>query len=363
MLEALQFSWEDLAKNAVWKNIFFESNFLIPAFEHLNDGNARVLVVESTDKTCSNGQPLLCGLLPMTIKRIYGVPVSTLEIWKHDQCFDTTPLLREDYGTETLTHALEFLAREHVGLLSLDTVCAEPAFEDALSQSLRSLGLSRFQRDRIARPAFRPAESPEDYSARHVSKSLRKKVRRESRRLAKHGEVTFEVSGPEADYQQLADKFLEIERSGWKGEEGTALACDPTSEAFFKSMVARSASLGKARFSSLCLNGVPIAMMVDLASDGVLASYKTAFDNAYAQYSPGMNLEVQNVGLKHKGIEFADSCTLPDNSLINRIWGQQVQFQSVVISLRKGGPSTWVTKLMPMIQGVAKRVRKFLQRK
>ena len=52
-------------------------------------------------------------------------------------------------------------------------------------------------------------------------------------------------------------------------------------------MVSRSAAHGKLSFLALRLDGIPIAMLCDLYSEGLGYSYKTVFDNELADFSPG----------------------------------------------------------------------------
>ena len=119
------------------------------------------------------------------------------------------------------------------------------------------------------------------------------------RRLEDQGTVTWETSDETSDYEQLANDFLRIEASGWKGEEGTALASNSSTKAFYKSLIRESAKAGKARFLSLKLDGQPIAMLSDIQSGQFVYSYKTAYDDAFSSYSPGQQVEVKNLEFLH----------------------------------------------------------------
>ena len=106
-LEQLETPWIRLIEMAVRKNPFFDPGFLIPAFRHLNQNGARVLVVNAPPRVHPDGPPVVCALFPVIKKRIYGLPFSCLEIWKHDQCFDCTPLIRRDCAKEVLEFVFE----------------------------------------------------------------------------------------------------------------------------------------------------------------------------------------------------------------------------------------------------------------
>ena len=357
-MELLQASWDALSAAAIWRNLAFEPNFLIPAFQHLNSNQARLLVIEASNPENPTGPKLLCGLMPLIQKAVYGLPIETLEIWKHDHCFDATPLIRKDCGANVIQAAFSYLQKQNIGLLSLDTIAAESDFQTVLSGTISKLGLSKFHRDAFSRAALRPSNTSDEYYQAYVSKSVKKNHRRLTRRLADQGAVTFEQSNHDSDFEQLANDFLEIEKSGWKGEQGTALACDSATKDFYQEMITRSGASGKARFLTLNLDGKPIAMISDLVSGKKVYSYKTTFDEKFSNYSPGLQVEIKNIDLMHAdGIEFADSCTSPDNATINRIWGQRIEFQSMVVGLQ-GGLSKIATRLMPWMQTTANQIRK-----
>ena len=356
-LENLQSGWERLAASSVWKNLSFEPFFLIPALKHLNDVNARVLVVESIDEGPTGHESQLVGLVPLYERSFHRLPIKCVNIWKHDQCFDGTPLIHQDFACDALQCMTTFLGT-HFGLFNLDTVSAEPGILNALQQMIKSRGLKRFVRDSWERAAIIPADDPEAYVTKHVSKSIKKTTRRLSRRLEEQGKVEFEISNETSDHLQLAEQFLDIEASGWKGKNDTALACHKNTKDFYLDMITRSSVADKARFVSLKLDGNPIAIISDLQSNGVISSYKTAYDDNFSEYSPGGQNELENVLLlaQNRDITLADSCTEPDNDRINRMWGQRIRFESFVLALQPG-PASWVVKMMPTLKSAAQQMK------
>ena len=359
-LEEILPQWIDLADHAVWRNAMFEHSFLIPALKFLNKGNVRVLVVESHDPMPVRGGTQLVALLPVVKKRFYHLPVSCLEVWKHDQCFDTTPLIRKTGARQTLDSILDFFSWQKIGLLSLDTVSAEPEFQAVLNDAIARKGRSLFHRDSFIRSALRPEHDSDEYLRKFVSKNLRKKNRRLARRLCRLGKVTCELSSEFSDYEALTQQFLEIESCGWKAKTGTALNCHPHTRYFYEELISRSAQYGNARFLSLKLDGNPVIMLSDIQSGKKVFSFKTGYDERFAAFSPGLQIEMKNIQSLHdSGIELVDSCMQPGNTHLNRTWGQTLHFQSAVIGLRPGMPSL-ATQLMPWIQSAAnqfKRIR------
>ena len=108
-LESMAAAWSQLAEQSIWRNPFFEPEFLVPALIHLNDCNARCLIVE---EVFGKSNVRLLGLVPLTEQRVYGLPLKSVVGWKHDQCFDSTPLLHQDCAGEAMDMMLEFLADE-----------------------------------------------------------------------------------------------------------------------------------------------------------------------------------------------------------------------------------------------------------
>jgi hypothetical protein len=353
-LELMKPQMDDLAQSALWRNLSFEHNYLIPALKHLNTDHAKVLVIEAKTRFDGKREPLLCALMPLTEQKFRRIPIKCINTWKHDQCFDATPLLRRDVAVPALECVFDFLISQKFGLFNLDTVVAEGEFQDVFERVIKQRKFDHFLRESICRGAFRPMASAEAYFEKHVSRSIKKTVRRLERRLEELGEVTKDVSNGGSDFRLLAEQFLQIEASGWKGREGSALACKTETKNFYLDLIDRWARENKARMISIRLDNKPIAMISDLISDGYVCSYKTAYDDAYHEYSPGLQNALHQIESFHDGtVKFADSCTDPSNANVNRIWGQRVNFQSQVLALRPG-PASWAVRWMPTMQQIAR---------
>ena len=347
-------AWDFLANNALSRIVPFESNVLLPALKHLATESVRVLVVEdvAAESHCN-----LVGLVPIEPKSIYRLPFKAAEIWKHDQCFDATPLLHKQFAVEAWKLICEKIKATGFSLLSLDTVSAEPKFERVFRAVEKQNRIVRFQRDQYQRVAFIPSKTATDFVQKHCSKNVRKSTKRQLRRLEELGKVTWEQSDSSSDFEQLTDEFLKLEASGWKGKEGTALASTPATKAFYEEMIRESAKAGKAKFLSLKLDGCPIAMLSDLHSEDFSYCYKTAYNEEFSSFSPGLQAEFKNIEYLHRdGIELGDSCTSTSTSSVNRIWGDKLAFQNLVLSLSPGLARTAV-RALPVIQSTVHRLR------
>jgi hypothetical protein len=88
---------------------------------------------------------------------------------------------------------------------------------------------------------------------------------------------------------------------------------------------------------ALKLDGKAIAMLATFLAPPGAYSFKTTFDEAYARFSPGLLLQLENLDLLTRpGIEWADSCAVEGHSMIERIWREKRRLVSRNIAI--GGP-------------------------
>ena len=62
-------------------------------------------------------------------------------------------------------------------------------------------------------------------------------------------------------------------------------------------------------------------LLVNLRSGEGVFSFKTAFDEAFSRFSPGVLLQIENYALLDRpGLAWADSCAAPDHPMIDSLW-------------------------------------------
>ena len=111
----------------------------------------------------------------------------------------------------------------------------------------------------------------------------------------------------------------------------------PATEAFFRDALAGAQARGRLQIVALDLDGTPIAMLVNFITAPGAYSYKTAFDEAYARFSPGMLLQLENLALLERGdVHWADSCAVEGHPMIERLWRDGRRMVSCNIAI--GGP-------------------------
>ena len=119
------------------------------------------------------------------------------------------------------------------------------------------------------------------------SGSTRKKLRQDWNRLSALGSVDVVNDRTPAGARQAFETFLALEKASWKGARGTALLSDPADAAFVRRLLSGLAERQDVSVALLQVNGEVIAAQVLMYCDKTAYTWKTAFDAAYAKYSPG----------------------------------------------------------------------------
>jgi len=107
------------------------------------------------------------------------------------------------------------------------------------------------------------------------------------RKLDKEGNAeVISVDGGK-DLPQQIDKALSIERSSWKGDNGTAISNSPVESAFYHALADVMSAQGKFKLYFLELNGRKIAFDYCLTHNDRFNVLKTGYDPEYSKLSPG----------------------------------------------------------------------------
>ena len=326
-------AWDALAADASEPNPFFESWYLLPSLRHLpGAGSVRILRFDQDGK--------LAGLLPLVhAPRYYRWPVPHLASWLHANAFCGSPLVR--CGSErAFWTALLGWADRHAGLglfLHLRGIPLESPLNLALGEVLERQGREAAVVHRETRALLHSDLGADAYWEASLSGKKRKELRRQASRLAEEGEITFEHRTDAEGLPEWAAAFLALEASGWKGRAGSALASDAGTSALFRESLAGAAQRGRLERLALRLNGKPIAMLATFTAPPGAFSYKTAFAEDYARFSPGVLLQRENLAvLGRSDIAWTDSCASADHPMIDHIWRERREIGRLSIAM--GGP-------------------------
>ena len=304
-------AWQQLAANATEPNPFLEPAFLRPAARYLEGGRVRLVVV-------SDGADWIALHAVQTTLRGRRMPGHVRAAWRHPYMYLGTPLIARNREREAASALLAEL-RPGAGLVALELLDEDGPVTAALAEAAGELGLRQTVWERHERASL--VRRPEnDY----VETTVKVKRRREMRRL--RGQLEKELGSELVTVDRAGDpaaveRFLELEASGWKGRAGTALAT-ANDDRFFREACAGFAAEGRLQLLALGTASNTVAMKCNLLSGDAVFCLKIAYDEELAKFSPGVQLELDNVGAFHDRTELVrmDSCADPDNQMINRLW-------------------------------------------
>lgn len=328
-------AWEQLAAHALEPNVFYEHWMLLPALEAYGAGEVAVVAVLADGNGVHRGTDSLAGLFPVRFTPSFrNLNVGAISLWRHPHCYLGTPLIRADRAVECVAGMLQWLRdRADARLLELPWISGDGPFRELLLEQTSKLGLTSWIIDTYTRGLWQQGADAAAGARSAVSGELRRRLRRKERRLAERGRLEHRVMGEGDDAREWIGQFLRLEASGWKGASGTALACSEAGRRYFTQVATEAYARRRLLMLGLDYEGEPIARRCGfLAGDGSFA-FKTAYDERFAPYSPGAMAELDSLtqfqGLD--GVRWMDSCTTPDNTLINRICNGRRTIESLAI--------------------------------
>lgn len=312
--------WDELARSGGEPNPFCESWTLLPALDRFVRGGDVALVHLRVAGD-------LCGLMPLARQsRYYGYPIPALGNWSHDNMFVGSPLVRSGCE-EIFWRELFAWADAHAGgalFLHLGWLVEDGPLLGALARIADEEGRAWGVVQREERALLCSDLDPQAYLDAAMSGKKRKELRRQHKRLAEEGELRFERRADQSGLDRWIEEFLALEQTGWKGRNGSALADDRRTRDWFVQTLRGAATHGRLERLSLSLDGRAVAMLVNFLAPPGAFSFKTAFDESFARFSPGVLLQRENLDLlAHEEVEWCDSCAAADHPMIERIWREK----------------------------------------
>jgi CelD/BcsL family acetyltransferase involved in cellulose biosynthesis len=336
-LVEIQSAWRDLTARADIANVFMHP-MLVALSASYPDVRCRALVAWKE----SDGVRRLVGFWAFAVGRAPRsiLPLSVLAAPFFTHAYLAAPAIDRDLLEETLQAMLDHIAAHPAlpKLIALDAMREDGATMQALKRVLAARGTASGTLRRFVRPMLLSGLDAKQYMEKALSSSSRKKLRQHRRRLAEKGTLESKtITEPEA-LRAAMDDFLRLEASGWKGEKGTALLCKAEDAVFARAMIAALAPQGDAWMHALYLNGAPVSMQVVLRAGPTAFTWKTAYDEALSDYSPGMLLleDYTAAFLADRSITSVDSCAYDEASFMSA-WSERQAMADVWIDARRGG--------------------------
>jgi hypothetical protein len=326
---------DHLCTRSVEPNVFFNPRFLAPAMPRLEDREIRLAVIRD-----GNGfSDRLRLVVPFSVEKPsvpLGVPV--IRAWASPFGPLGTPLIDRDDPVGVIEDFFAMLARPR---LQLPRVFAFPdiRLDGSVAKLLRTVAMGRdlamVTMNAGDRPFLQSSLDGEAYIRQALGAHHAKELRRLKRRLAECGNLEYRIARQPEEIRHGVEAFLALEASGWKGRERTAMAVDRYQAAFAREATHRLAERDLCRVHSLMLDGRVIACLIVFIEAGVAYTWKTAYDEAFAAYSPGTLLmaEVTKTHLDDPNIDATDSCATPDHPVVGRLWTERRPVGTLLIGL------------------------------
>lgn len=349
---ALEEEWNALVRETD-DQLFFRHEFVRIWLEHFaRDARIRVLLARDAEGR-------LTGALPLIEERatMYGVPVRQLVSASnaHSCRFD---LIARD-PTDAGESFFQFLAKdEEWDLIRLNDV-PEGGRALALHRAAEQAGWPVGSWPSLRSPYVSLPKSFEVLQ-QALGSRFRSSLRRRRRRLAELGRVeVLRVSGPE-DLDVYLERAYEIERSGWKGQNGTAIVQDARTLGFYTKLAHFAASAGALSLFFLLLDRKAIAFDLAMTYAGRYLTLKPGYDEAYAPYSPGQLLTESSLqDAIERGLTEFD--LLGDDLPCKRDWTDRVRPHAWLFVFRNNGLGRLLRatkfKMAPTAKEVVARLR------
>lgn len=259
--------------------IFYRHEFIETWLKHFAKGKWRILLLHDTAGRLIAALPLLHRWT-----HLHGLPLRHLcgAANTHSGRFD---LLADDPVHASATF-LEYLAGRSDWDVLLLTELPGQGRASALEQVAVDLGFPTGRWFATQSPC-RMLPATWDELEGQLSKSFRANLHRRRRGLEALGEVRAERCSDSAEHVAAG---IELERQGWKGRAGTAMAQDADTCGFYTDLARVLGAQGRLALWALYLDERLIAFQFGLEQRGSYALLKPAYDESFAHYSPGQLL-------------------------------------------------------------------------
>lgn len=320
-------AWLALAEAALDPNPFFGPGFLRAYLGGMGAAQVRLLVVRHK----TTGLWLVAAPIG---RRAAGLVCPAAMVWTTHYAPLGTPLLHPQADDA----ALRMFVTAAAGAAQVLVLPYLPLASETAHRLQGLAGVQTVLEGRAARACHAGAEEGEGQFEEAFSGKRRKEIRRLLRRLEDHGPVRFEtVRGTDACTQFEA--FLDLEAKGWKGQGGTALKSRDGTARFSRQAVQALSEADAVRIDTLSAGDTLVAGLVSFEDGGHVLTWKIAFDEDFARYSPGVQLmmKVFRDNLARPGFRQADSLAIPGHPMIEPLWRGRLELATLVLGTGSAG--------------------------
>ena len=307
--------WRALAA-ASDPNPFMEPMAALPALDYPDTETVFAVLAWGAD--AAGRRPLDGMLLLKPWRRSRFLP-SAVQSWNYRLRAYGEPLIRRgrerSFWTAILPHLDDLPGFSVLRLAQLHDGSASTV---ALREAAADFGRPLYETRRFERAMLRGPVGRAAYVERLSTKMLREQKRRR-RRLEELGAVSFHRLEPGEDPHPWIETLVALEASGWKGRKGVAAASEPHVESLVRRLLVEAHAAGRLDMRRLDLDGKPISMLAHIETGRTAISFKIAYDEEYARFSPGVLLQMDYL---ERGLELdlVDSCATPGHPMFESLW-------------------------------------------
>lgn len=255
--------------------------------------------------------------LKRTRKRRFGIATTILESPNHPHLSlrDIVIVGNADHSG-LLTDFVRFLAEDSE--YKCDIVRVENALEDSAILALMTDQPHRLNVwEETGYCHYLPA-SP-DQHGEGLSKGFRTQLRKSRSKAAKFGGTKYLSAREPDELPRFFQHFLEVEGSGWKKSQGTAIILHPDLRAFYESLMRQHSAGGTCEIDLLAVGNAIIAAQFSLIVDKTLYILKIGYDEQRAELSPG-GLLLQDVHERFKNSQELEQINLITDAAWHGRW-------------------------------------------
>jgi len=318
--------WKELARRSLTPNPFLESEFVLPALDHLSG------LSEPLFLTVDDPQGRLVGL--GIFEEVAGsrrLPIPHLRSWQTPHTYLDGLLLDCRVADEAAAAFWQYLGEGPHSWHGVEfpQLRGDDDFDQALSRAAETAGVEWSEIRTWSRAMLRTDQPPEELE-RGISPKRAKSLRRGWHELERRGVAGFRVDRHDASsITKPVDDFLRLEALGWKAEEGTALDCCEDQRKFFRAMMSAFAAGGKTLFSRIDVGGETVATVAHILSGEGAFAFKLGWDPTMERGCPGFQLKARLTEHAEELLpetRWVDSCST-EGSFIEHVWADRSEFR------------------------------------
>lgn len=281
-LEPLQREWNQAVEGSAFDSVFVSFEWFYAWLKHFASRDTMQIVIARSD-----GQ--IIGILPLLKeqKSVQAFDLKVLRSASNLQTYKYGFVLLSKERPDTLKRIIDHLSREIAwDVLRLSYVPVDAEIMTMLGNHAGNGSYKMYAETQMESPYVAMTGTWEDYLQQR-NKKVRRNLDYFEKRLEKEGRVdVLTIEGGE-DLERQVLAALEIEKSSWKGDQGTSIADSQQEKNFYIDLAGEMSRHGRFALYFLCLNGEKIAFDYCLKYKDRFNVLKTGYNPAYAKNSPG----------------------------------------------------------------------------